>query len=153
MEDFMRQKGCEQTARDTARALQQKRFHAGDKRSRAHRDADFERRTRAAGIESAADEDMDTFRRRLTRTISMFHNDWEGCPLRLCQRMKGCMAPHCKCTNHADDPPPTEEQVAFMQVSLRRALDTLIESHGGRDAFEAACEEEARSAARIHKKS
>ena len=155
----MRQPVCGQTTKGMARALQQKRYHAKDKKAEAHRDADFERRKRAAGLdrEPDDDDDIDAFRYRLARTIDMFMNDWEGCPLRLCQRMQGCMAPQSTCANHADDPPMTNEEWAVVKIEVRRALDAEIERRGGRDAFEAACEEEARLAREAydqsHKKS
>ena len=140
------------------RARQQERYHAEDKRLEAFRDADLERRQRAMQIESAPDVNyMDAYRLELTRFIAMFLNDWEGCPLRLCQRMQGCMAPESICANHADDPPMTNEEWAVVKIEVRRALDAEIERRGGRDAFEAACEEEARLAREAydqsHKKS
>jgi hypothetical protein len=139
---------CEQTAKDTSRARQQKRYHAGDKRSQALRTADFERRWAAATIESAPDVNyMDAYRIELTRRIAMFLNNWEGCPLRLCQRMQGCMAPQSTCANHADDPSMTREEWDVVKLEVRRALDAEIERRGGREAVEAAAEEEARLAA------
>ncbi len=136
------------------RARQQERYHAEDEHAEAHRDADFARRRHASGIDSEPDDgDMDTYRLRLTRFISMFLNDWEGCPLRLCQRMQGCMAPQSTCANHADDPPMTREEWDVVKVEIRRAIDAEIEARGGRDAVEAAAEEEERSRDRSHKKS
>jgi hypothetical protein len=137
------------------RARQQARYHAEDKRAQAHRSADYARRLRAAGFDREPydyNEDMDRYRLELTRRISMFLNDWEGCPLRLCQRMQGCMAPESTCANHADDPPMTREQWDVVKVEVRRALDAEIEARGGRDAVEAAAEEEARAADKTHQK-
>jgi hypothetical protein len=135
------------------RARQQARYHAEDKQSQAFRAADLERRQRAMQIESAPDVNfMDAYRLELTRFICMFLNDCEGCPLRLCQRMQGCMAPESTCANHADDPPMTREQWDVVKVEVRRALDAEIEARGGRDAVEAAAEEEARAADKSHQK-
>jgi hypothetical protein len=130
-----------------ARARQQRRYHAEDKHSQARRSADYQRRLRAAGIDPEANppEDMDAFRYQLARMMVMFLNDCEGCPLRLCRRMQGCMAPESTCANNADDPPMTEEEWDLARLEWRRALDAMIESYGGRDAFEAAAEEQARS--------
>ena len=87
----------------------------------------------------------------------MFINDWEGFPLRLCQHMQGCMAPESTCANHADDPPMTREEWDVVRVEVRQALDAEIEARGGRDAVEAAAEEELRlvreSWDKSHKKS
>lgn len=132
------------------RARQQERYHAEDKHSQARRGADFERRLRAAGIDPEAEppEDMDAFRYQLARKIVMFINDCEGCPLRLCRRMQGCMAPESKCANNAGDPPMTEEEWDVARLEWRRALDAMIEAAGGRDAFEAAAEEEEAAARR-----
>ena len=131
----MRQKGCEQTAKDKARALQQKRFHAVDNKARAFARADYVRRKRAAGLDRAPHDDMDAFRSRMARLLHMCINDWEGCPLRLCQRMRGCMAPQSRCANHADDPPATEEETAVAIRQVRRALDKTIGDSEGRDAW------------------
>jgi hypothetical protein len=136
-----------------ARARQQARYHAEDKRAQAFRAADLERRQRAMQIECAPDVNfMDAYRLELTRFIAMFLNDWEGCPLRLCQRIQGCMAPESTCANHADDPPMTREQWDVAKVDIRRAIDAEIEARGGRDAVEAAAEEEARAADKTHQK-
>ncbi len=70
----------------------------------------------------------------------MFLNDWQGCPLRLCQRMRGCMAPEARCTNTAGDPPMTREEWDVARVDIRRALDAMIEEAGGPDAFDDAIE-------------
>ncbi len=135
------------------RARQQERYHAEDERSQAFRAADLKRRQRAMQIESAPDVNyMDAYRLELTRYIAMFLNDWEGCPLRLCQRMQGCMAPESICANHADDPPMTREEWDVVKVEVRRAIDAEIERRGGRDAVEAAAEEEERSCRSIPSK-
>ncbi|MDO8878789.1 MAG: hypothetical protein Q8M24_20660 [Pseudolabrys sp.] len=135
------------TTKDIARVRQQQRYHAEDKQSQAHRDADFARRQRTAGLDrEPEDEDIDAFRYRLARILTMFVNDWEGCPLRLCRRMQGCMAPESKCANHAGDPPMTQEEWQarweVARLEWRRALDAMIEAAGRREAFEAAAERE-----------
>src|SRR5690349_20742851 len=70
-----------------------KRYHAPQ--NRAAREADYLHRLRAAGIDPEAElpEDMDAYRYRLARMILMYVNDWPGCPLPICRRMRGCMAP------------------------------------------------------------
>lgn len=88
----MRQPVQRQMTRDELRARQQRIYHADTKEARAHFQADFKRRQRAAGIEIKPDDDDDTIRYRLARHIAMLVNNWEGCPLRLCRRMRGCMA-------------------------------------------------------------
>lgn len=137
------------SAKAAGRARQQKEWCADNPRADAHRAADLARRLGAAGIDPQAEppEDMDEFRRHFARYICMFVNDWRGCPLRLCRRMHGCMAPESQCANHADDPPMTREEWDVARVDIRRALDERIAACGGRDAFEAAARDE------FHKKS
>jgi len=132
------------TANNSARARQQQLYHADGKRAQAHRSADLERRLRAAGIDPDAEPpaDMDAFRYQLARQIVMFINDWHGCPLRLCRRMQGCMAPESACANNADEPPMTQEEWDVVRIEIRRALDAMIEAAGGRDAFEALADAE-----------
>lgn len=146
------------TAKDIARARQQQLYHAEDKNAEARRSADFERRMRAAGIDREPEnEDIDTFRYRLARILTMFRNDWEGCPLRLCRRMQGCMAPESKCENCADDPVGTPEEQEkdwdVARLEWRRSLDVMIEAAGGRDAFEDAALAQAANRDESHKKS
>ena len=110
-----------------------KRYHAPQ--NRAAREADYLHRLRAAGIDPEAElpEDMDAFRYRLARMILMYVNDWPGCPLPICRRMRGCMAPENVCANNADDPPATHEEWDKVRFEVRRALDERMAELGLED--------------------
>lgn len=117
-------------------------YHAPENAAAAK--ADFQRRLRAAGIDPDAEpsEDMDAFRYALARKLTMLRNDWPGCPEKICRRMRGCMAPSGTCTNHADDPPMTDEEWDEARPKIRKALDERMAQLGGVDAVEARLEEE-----------
>jgi hypothetical protein len=68
---------------------------------RAHDTSTFGARMKAAGLDTFDPEavDKDTFRRTLARIITMYTNEWHGCPELLCKRNRGCMAPHIHCSN------------------------------------------------------
>ena len=92
-------------------------------------------RLRAASIDPEADlpQDMEAFRYRLARMILMYVNDWPGCPLPICRRMRGCMAPENVCANNADDPPATQEEWDKVRFEVRRALDERMAERGLED--------------------
>jgi hypothetical protein len=119
-----------------------KRYHAPENAAAAQ--ADYRRRLMAAGIDPEDDppDDMDAFRYRLARMITMHLNDWPGCPEQICRRMRGCMAPGGSCTNHADDPPMTDEEWDEVRPKIRKALDKRIASLGGRDAVDLLVEQQ-----------
>ena len=89
--------------------------------------ADYNARLRAAGLEDDDAEwdarDIDDRRLRLARQITMYSNEWTGCPEAICQRMRGCMAPRVHCTN-VPQPSEAELDAAWPQtlVIWRRAL-------------------------------
>ena len=90
--------------------------------------AEYQRRLRAAGIkEDECPENMDAFRLQLARQIAMFVNKWHGCPERICQRNRGCMAPDIHCANV---PRPTPEECARdwpkVQFEVRTALNKIL---------------------------
>ncbi len=90
--------------------------------------ADYRRRLRAAGIkEDEGPEDMDAFRLQLARQIAMLLNEWHGCPERLCQRNRGCMAPDGVCANAEPLPPdPDHQEWDAARFEIRRALDEIM---------------------------
>ncbi len=110
----------------TNRNVQPKLSPADGAREEAERAASFHRRVAAAGIDlDHVPEDMDEFRYRLARLITMYVNEWHGCPQRLCRRNEGCMAPENRCSNVQYEPltPETWEPV---RVEVRRLLDEMI---------------------------
>lgn len=102
----------------------------------AHEDEDrgtsFDRRVKAAGIDpDAVPEDMDEFRYTLARKIAMFVNAWHGCPERLCQRNRGCMAPNIACTNAKPlSPDWQEKEWPRVKVEVYKALKAHLAKHG-----------------------
>ena len=88
----------------------------------------YESRMKAAGFrkDDAPPADIDAFRYALARRIAMFINDWRGCPEPLCKRMRGCMAPHSRCTNARPvkaDPEALARTMALVHRTLREAID------------------------------
>ncbi len=90
--------------------------------------ADYRRRLRAAGIkEDEGPEDMDAFRLQLARQIAMLLNEWHGCPERLCQRNRGCMAPNIHCSNvELPSPEQQAEDWPKVQFEVRSALNKIL---------------------------
>ena len=94
--------------------------------------ADYQARLKAAGLDDDNDElGIDDWRVRLARKISMWLNEWPGCPELICQRMRGCMAPAGDCANV---PKVSEEELARewprVMVEVRRALDKVLTERG-----------------------
>ena len=91
---------------------------------------DYERRLRAAGIDPDAEppENMDAFRLQLARKIDMFLNEWHGCPQRICQRNRGCMAPDSYCTNAKPLPPDPDDHEwhTVTKVEIWRTLQEIL---------------------------
>jgi len=59
---------------------------------------DYERRLTAAGLPPHDDRDsINEFGR--ARRRAMWINAWHGCPLPVCRRQRGCMAPYLYCAN------------------------------------------------------
>jgi hypothetical protein len=76
----------------------------------------LQERLAAAGLDDGeGPENMDEFRRELTRRIYMFLNQWHGCPERICQRNRGCMAPETVCSN-VEQLPPDQADAAWRAV-------------------------------------
>ena len=77
----------------------------------AARTASYKRRLKAAGIdEEIYPEDIEAFRRQLTRRLAMFLDERHGCRELICKRNRGCMAPHNVCANHPPIPPEEARQ-------------------------------------------
>lgn len=110
----------------TNRNVQPKPTPADEAREDAERTASFHRRVAAAGIDlNDVPQDMDEFRYRLARLITMYVNEWShGCPQRLCRRNGGCMAPDNRCSN-VEYEPLTPENWDPVRIEVRRALDEL----------------------------
>lgn len=111
----------------TNRNVQPKLSPADAAREKAERVASFHRRVAAAGIDlNYQPEDMDEFRYRLARLITMYTNEWShGCPQRLCRRNGGCMAPEGRCSNVQYEP-FSWERWEPVRNEVRRALDEMI---------------------------
>lgn len=110
----------------TNRNIKPKPTPADEARVEAEQEADLQRRLAVAGLDGDEEpEDMDEFRHRLTREISMILNEWHGCPQRLCRRNGGCMAPEGLCSN-VEYEPMTREEWEPVRVEVRRALDEMI---------------------------
>ena len=105
-----------------------------DRAPRKDRDqAEYEGRLRAAGIDPDAEppENMDAFRLQLARQIAMFVNMWHGCPERICQRNRGCMAPDIVCANvEQGSPEEQERQWRAVQADVYKALKAEIARRG-----------------------
>ena len=89
-------------------------------------------RVKAAGIDiDTMPEDDDEFRLQLARMIAMFINDWRGCPERLCQRNRGCMAPNQVCAN-AEPLPPDQQETAWraVQPDIYKTIKTYLAEQG-----------------------
>lgn len=92
----------------------------------------YHRRLKAAGLDSdAIPEDIDEFRWQFARRIAMFIDDWHGCPERLCQRNRGCMAPNNNCTNAEPLPPDWQEKDwPRLQAEVHKALKARLAECG-----------------------
>ncbi len=95
----------------------------------------YRRRIKAAGLDNdTVPEDAVAFRLALARRIWMLLDEWHGCPELVCQRNRGCMAPHNFCANM---PPSSEEEInqewAAVRTDLLRSLKNHLIAHGGHD--------------------
>lgn len=98
----------------------------------ANRERSYKRRLKAAGIDDdTMPDDIDEFRFQLARCISMFLNQWHGCPELICQRNRGCMAPNNICTNV---PQRSSEEIdrewRLVQAEIIQAVEAHLAAHG-----------------------
>ena len=103
--------------------------------------ADYQRRLRAAGLgpDTELPENMDAFRYQLARQIAMFLNQWHGCPEPLCQRNRGCMAPHSHCANAEPLPPDPDDREwhTTTKVEIWRILGEILKERAAEvEAYE-----------------
>lgn len=110
--------------------------------------AAYERRIKAAGLSDEMPEDIDEFRLDLARRVTMFVNNWRGCPEMLCQRNRGCMAPNITCTNA---PPISQEERERDWPRVKAEIHFALKRHLANHAAEVA-EIEAREAAKAKAK-
>lgn len=112
----------------------------------------YRRRIKAARFWSdtrdpAQPADMDAVRLEMTRRILMLFDDWQECPLRICRRHRGCMAPYGECPAAPPLPPDPDGQLFaeaqwFYYMMIHGRLDEVDP-----DAMEAAT-----ALARAHRK-
>jgi hypothetical protein len=95
----------------------------------------YEGRMKAAGFRKrdAPSAGIDAVRNAVARQIAMIINDWRGCPEPLCKRMRGCMAPHIRCTNARPakaDPEALARTIALVHRTLRELDDRRAAEEG-----------------------
>jgi hypothetical protein len=78
--------------------------------------ASYRRRVKAARFPSetrdpAQPVDIDALRLEMARRILMLFDDWQECPLRICRRNRGCMAPNAECPAAKPLPPDPDGQL------------------------------------------
>jgi hypothetical protein len=91
-------------------------------------EADFQARLKAAGLDRDDPAlDIDAVRLRIARKIAMWLNEWPGCPEKICQRVRGCMAPRGDCRNVKEEPfdPAAwhRDKVVIMRALKRRIAE------------------------------
>jgi len=98
-----------------------------------HDTGNYQERLKAAGLDGDdVPDDIDEFRDRLARRIAMFMNEWHDCKERICQRNRGCMAPHGDCAN-LEDVEMSEEEWAQCRFDIRQALAERLAELGYTD--------------------
>jgi hypothetical protein len=91
--------------------------------------ASLARRLQAAGLDGDPPKDIDAFRNAMARRISMAINTWQGCPQRLCRRLRGCMAPDVTCSNAEPLPPMSPEEETRRLAEVMRAFKQAAEQY------------------------
>ena len=91
-------------------------------------EADLKARLKAAGLDGDDPTlGIDALRLRIARKITMSLNEWPGCPEKICQRMRGCMAPGGNCRNAKEEPFDAEawhrDKVFIMRAIKRRIAE------------------------------
>jgi hypothetical protein len=86
----------------------------------------FNRRLKAAGLDTAEPEHIDDVRNQVTRWAYMLINEWRGCPEMLCRRSRGCMAPNIVCSN-VEPLTATREEQQLAVAEFMAFIRTYIE--------------------------
>jgi hypothetical protein len=99
-----------------------------------HDTSTYEQRIKAAGLDGEPPEDMDEFRDQFARRISMYLNEWHGCPELICRRNRGCMAPNNTCANVPELPPEeAEREWRKAQPDVYKVLHEVLAERGLKD--------------------